>query len=135
MRQKLQLILLLPILAGCEESTFHEHLEIAQLVVDAEINSSVRRFRPGEVKVRGDIVVANSSQQTINYSNERLWLSVAQVGSRRTYVDNVASHVVDHGFVEILPGDEMQLSVYWVFPDTIDSPLTENSVKLEFAIP
>jgi hypothetical protein len=105
------------------------------MVVDAKIDTSVRRFRPGEVKVLGNIVVTNSSDQTIRYSNSRLWLSVDDEISRRTYLDNISSHIVDTGFVEILSGDNLSLSVYWVLPEDIGRSLDGHEVTLELAIP
>jgi hypothetical protein len=136
MLRNIALIIVLPILTACPDTAIYVTQEIAPgMIVDAKIDTSVQRFRPGEVKVRGDIVVENSSDQTFLYSNSRLWLSVDQGGSRRTYLDSIASHAVDSGFVEILPGDNLRLSVYWVLPESIGRSLDERNVALELAIP
>jgi hypothetical protein len=136
MTRKIVVFLVLPLLAACPDSAIYVYQEIAPgMVIDARIDTSVRRFRPGEVKVLGNIVVTNSSDQTIRYSNSRLWLSVDDEISRRTYLDNISSHIVDTGFVEILSGDNLSLSVYWVLPEDIGRSLDGHEVTLELAIP
>ena len=136
MTRKIVVFLVLPLLAACPDSAIYVYQEIAPgMVVDAKIDTSVRRFRPGEVKVLGNIVVTNSSDQTIRYSNSLLWLSVDDKVSRRTYLDSISSHIVDTGFVEILSGDNLSLSVYWVLPEDIGRSLDGREVTLELAIP
>jgi hypothetical protein len=136
MLRTITLIFVLPILAACPDSAIYVDKEIAPgMIVEAKINTSVKRFRPGEVKVLGDVVIANSSDNTIRYSNSRLWLNVDDELSRQTYLDSIASHAVDAGFVEIQPGDRLRLAVYWVLPEAIGRSLDERQVTLELAIP
>ncbi len=136
MFRSIALIIVLPILTACPDSAIYVIQEVAPgMIVDAKIDTSVQRFRPGEVKVRGNIVVENSSHGTIRHVNSRLWLSVDQEGSSRTYLDSITSHAVDSGFVDILPGDNLQLSVYWVLPESIGKSLDGRNVTLELMIP
>ena len=130
------LTIVLPILIACQDSAICVTEEIAPgIFVDAKIDTSVKSFRLGEVKVRGDIGVENSSDQTIDYSNGRLWLIVEQEVSLRPYVDSIASQIVDSGSVAILPDDNLQLSIYWVLRETIGRSLDGLSMTLELAIP
>ncbi|HNP36026.1 MAG TPA: hypothetical protein PKK10_09255 [Woeseiaceae bacterium] len=134
--QVLILALALPVLAGCPDSAIYVTKEIAPgMLIDAKIDTSARRFRAGEVKVAGTILIENRLDEAIRYSNERLWLNVNNELSRRTHVDSLASHAVDVGFVEIPPGENLYLSVYWVLPEEIGRSLDERSVDLELAIP
>lgn len=134
MFQRAMLILLLSGFAGCQESTIHANLEIAELVVDAEIDSFVREFRAGEIKVNGNLIVRNKSEYLINYSNVRLHLRIVGAGSRRTYVDGVGSNFVDQGPIEINPGEKLEFAAYWIFPDSVEGPLLEHNVSLHLVI-
>jgi hypothetical protein len=131
------LILVLPFLTACpDDSVVPVISEIAPgILADARIDVSTGRMPSGEVKVRGEVVIENNSSQSFLYSNSRLWLKVGQEISRRAYVESVASHAVDSGFVEIPAGQNLKLSVYWVFSKRIHISFDDRTVSIGFAAP
>jgi hypothetical protein len=129
-------IFLLPALSACPDDAIYVTKEIAPgMLVDARIESSIKRLGPGEVKVFGNLLIENSSDWTFRYSNSQLWLNVDDTLSHRTYVDSVASRVVDFDFVDISPKDQLRLEAYWILPESIGSSLDECHVALELATP
>ena len=136
MRQVLSLAAMLAIASACTENTFRKGFEGGGMAVTADISSTADHFDAGKVKIRGRIVVSNTlDHQPIRWSNRNLWLTLKDGGSTRAYVDSIASHTADQGFVGIPPGEDLELSVYWVFSEPIVEPLTPDRVSLDFAIP
>ena len=73
--------------------------------------------------------IKNKSEIEKNYSNKDLILEVGSEQSR-TYMDTVASNVIDFSYIKIFPGEEKPLDVYWVFHKPVN---TENqSVSLKW---
>ena len=103
------------------------------LVIDATIDKATKHFQPGEVKIRGYLVIGNTSDEPLAYSNSRLRLSIDQFMSERTYVDSFASHVVDVGNIDIAPGQTIEFHAYWVMPDDVGTSWFDGEVSLSLA--
>jgi hypothetical protein len=102
--------------------------------IRTEIFKSVPSKEAGNSKILGKIRIENRSNYPIKHSNERLWLSTSNGYSRRTYVDSVASHIVDSGGVTIMPAEILELDVYWIFPNAVAQSLSEQELTVEIAL-
>ena len=123
-------------LTACSGPTITISSELSPgLTVRAKIDSRARKFDPGRSKIRGKIIIENRSNYSFSHTNKRLWLSIGDSTSRRTYVDNLASHIVDTGLVTISPGENLEFPAYWIFPDTVVRSLSEQEISIYLAIP
>ena len=107
------------------------HAESEHLKVRAIITESETEFRDGFTKLSGTAVIHNPTSQAQQYSN--MWLQLRSAGGmqERAYLDNLTSHHIDSGTVEIEPGDTIEIPVYWVFPDAEIEQLRNGGFVLE----
>ena len=126
------LILAIFFLSACQDdSVVHTGGEIAPgIIVDAMIDRAPKPFRRGKVKVHGYLMIGNISDEPQTYSNKHLWLNIDTHTADRTYVDSVASHIVDVGEVEIAPGQSIDFYAYWVLSDTVEKIRSDAEVSL-----
>jgi archaellum component FlaG (FlaF/FlaG flagellin family) len=103
------------------------------LIADASIKCKSEPFRLGGVKNTGWLIIGNTSDATISYSNSRLRLNIDGHTAKQTYVDSLASHIVDVGDVDIAPGETLEFNAYWVLPESIGKSWSDGEVSLSFS--
>ena len=115
----LRIALAILLLASCSQSVDIE-LEASSdnLSANATITEIEAAREDGSTKLSGNVAIKNTSLLPQNYSNKWLLLQSDGQVRERAYLDNLTSHYIDHDVVEILPGDTIELPVYWVFPDS-----------------
>ena len=130
----LRIILATLLLASCAQSVdFEFEAESENLSAKAAITkiSFARRFEDGFAKFSGNVTIKNTSLQPQGYSNMWLWLRSGEKVQARAWLDNWTSHYIDEGEVEIEPGDAIELSVYWVLPESEVEKFGGNTFVLE----
>jgi hypothetical protein len=104
-------------LAGCE----HENPYVALRSDDstftfiARINPSPGPLTSSKAKVRGHLTIINKTPVAQEFGDRFLLLETADGASRRTYLDDVESYVIDFSTVTIKGSDSLAIDVYWVF--------------------
>ena len=121
----------------------HACAEPETVVLEARSNHIIARatialrtsdFREGFVRVSGNLIIQNTSEETQKYSNRWLWLSIGDGYRARTYLGNLTSHYIDEGPIDIVGNDSLDVPAYWVFPDLLTDPIDSESVSLELVI-
>ena len=128
----LRIVLATLLLASCAPSVdFEFEAKSDNLSAKATITEIEFNFKDGFTKLSGDVAIKNTSLQPQNYSNMWLRLQSGEEFQERAYLDNLTSHHVDSGVVEIPPGEILELPVYWVFPDSEVEQLGDDTFVLE----
>ena len=101
------------------------------LTAKATISELETDFKDGFAKLSGTAVIHNTTLQSQEYSNMWLLLGSTDGVMERAYLDNLTSHFIDTGTVEIEAGDTIEMSVYWVVPDAEIEHLKSGGFVLE----
>lgn len=132
MSKFLRAVLATLLLASCvppvdfEFEAKSEHLSAKATITEIEWD-----FRDGFTKLSGNVAISNTSAQRQNYSNMWLWLRSGDEVRERAWLNNLTSHYIDEGEVEIEAGDTLELEVYWVFPESEIEELGDEAFALE----
>jgi len=92
--------------------------ESENLSAQATVTHVEYDFMDGRAKLSGNVTIENTSSQPQKYSNMWLWLESGETARARAFLDNLTSHYMDDGVVEIQPDDSIELAVYWAFPES-----------------
>ena len=119
MLDPIRIALLVLLLSACTDSTkIVLETRSQDLDLKATLNPTVTNFRNGGVKVSGEIEIHNLSPRPQQYSNRWLLLRSGEDVVSRAWLDNLTSHLVDTGTLEISARDTISLPVYWVFAES-----------------
>jgi hypothetical protein len=87
------------------------------VLFEAKFGNIEEKIINNKVSVGGMLSISNQSNVPVKYSNRDLHLIIEGEGKSRTYLDSVASHVVDFSYIEIPPNKTEYFKVYWVYPE------------------
>jgi len=113
--RKLIVLLVIFILLGCFQGK-KIVLEKNGVLFEIIAKEYTQELEPYKYKVSGVLKIINKSDNTIEFSNRDLILIVGEKGESRTYIDSIASHLVDEPFIELAKNDKMEFQVYWELP-------------------
>lgn len=105
------------VLAGCEQESPYIALKSqdSTFAFLARIDPSPGPLTSSKAKVRGHLTIINRTPVPQEFGDRFLLLETADGVSRRTYLDDVESYVIDFSTVTIKSSDSLAIDVYWVF--------------------
>jgi len=114
-----------------DSATFQTTAKSDGLVANAVIDIAPSDFQSGTIRYSGTVSIQNTSNQAQSYSNTWLWLNRENGPEARAWLGNLTSHYIDEATVELVPGEDLELPVYWVFDKVDGATLFDGTVALE----
>jgi hypothetical protein len=99
------------------------------VVITALVNCSITRFNEKQYQVEGSLIIKNTINTAVPFSNKYLYL-VSSKTEARAYMDSIASNVINFAAITITANSVFEEKVYWVV-DSIDDVDVEN-IRLEW---
>lgn len=126
----LLIMVLISCALGCAAERTHVTLSINALKISAYIAPTFTNFSNGKSKLEGEVTVSNKASSPLIYGNKLLSLRVNDELIARTYMDTIASNIIDFDTVEIKPHSTITMPVYWVY--SVPKDTVVKSLKLIF---
>jgi hypothetical protein len=83
------------------------------LAITAIINSSFSKLNEKQYKIKGSLIVKNTTNTELYFSNKDLYLVSSKIESR-AYQNSITSNVIDFANVSIPANGVLEQKVYWV---------------------
>ncbi len=109
-------LLLLPMLSIAEVITLsHEGV-----MITAEYEKATLQKTKNMHFLYGNVKIENTTQTVKKYSNKNLLLNIDDLQSR-TYIDSVASMMIDFSQISLNPGERQLHKVYWAYDKAVST--------------
>ena len=117
-------LVLFPILSIAEVITLNHD----GMMITAEYDKATLSKTKNMHFLYGNVEIENTTQMVKKYSNKNLILNIDDLQSR-TYMDSVASMVIDFSQISLKPGEKQLNDVYWVFDRAVSTQGKAVSLK------
>jgi hypothetical protein len=106
------IILVCMVLSSCGKEIMLETQKDG-LAITAIINSSFSKLNEKQYKIKGSLIVKNTTNTELYFSNKDLYLVSSKIESR-AYQNSITSNVIDFANVSIPANGVLEQKVYWV---------------------